>query len=280
MCIKMKIALISMRSKIADKKANLQTMKEKVLNTKADLHIFGEMSLTGYRCKDELRDLAETISGSSISFMKEVAKEKEGYIVFGMPLKDDKVEGLVYNSAVLIHPDGKVDIYNKWFLPNFGPFEEKLFFDQGESLRVFHTKYGKLGILTCYDLFFPEICKAYSLQGADIIICISASPSTTRKYFEALLPARAIENTIFMAYVNLVGTQEDLVLWGGSQIYSPLGDLLTKAPYFKESVITCDIDLSQLKIARANRTVIKDIRPEIYHDLYEFSRYHTKKELD
>jgi len=276
----MKIALISMRPKIADKKANLQTMKVQVKNTKADLYVFGEMSLTGYRCKDELRDLAETISGSSISYMKKVAKEKKCYIVFGMPLKDDKVEGLVYNSAVLVHPDGKVDIYNKWFLPNFGPFEEKLFFDQGESLNVFHTKYGKIGILTCYDLFFPEICKAYSLQGADILICISASPSTTRKYFEALLPARAIENTTFMVYVNLVGTQEDLVLWGGSQIYSPLGDLLTKAPYFKESVTTCDIDLSQLKVARSNRTVIKDIRPEIYHDLYEFSRYHTKRELN
>lgn len=272
----MKIALISMRPKIADKKANLQTMKEHISKTNADMYIFGEISLTGYRCKDELRNLVETIDGPSVAYMKKVAKGKKCYIIFGMPLKDSEVEGLNHNSAVLVHPDGKTDVYNKWFLPNFGPFEEKLFFDEGESLKVFDTKYGKIGILICYDLFFPEICKAYSLQGADIIICISASPSTTRKYFETLLPARAVENTTFMVYVNLVGTQEDLVLWGGSQIYSPLGDLLIKAPYFKENVTTCDIDLNQLKIARANRTVIKDIRPEIYHDLYDFSRYHMK----
>ena len=272
----MKIALISMRPKIADKKANLQTMKEHISKTNADMYIFGEISLTGYRCKDELRNLVETIDGSSVEYMKKVAKDKKCYIIFGMPLKDSNVEGLTHNSAVLVHPDRKADVYNKWFLPNFGPFEEKLFFDEGESLKVFDTKYGKIGILICYDLFFPEICKAYSLQGADIIICISASPSTTRKYFETLLPARAVENTTFMVYVNLVGTQEDLVLWGGSQIYSPMGDLLTKAPYFKENITTCDIDLNQLKIARANRTVIRDIRPEIYHDLYDFSRYHMK----
>ena len=272
----MNIALISMRPKIADKEANLITMKEYISKTKADIYVFGEMSLTGYRCKDELRNLVETVDGSSVSYMKNVAKDRKSYIIFGMPLKDSNVEGLTHNSAVLIHPDGKVDTYNKWFLPNFGPFEEKLFFDEGESLKVFDTIYGKIGILICYDLFFPELCKAYSLQGADIIICISASPTISRKYFEILLQARAVENTIFMVYVNLVGTQEDLVFWGGSHIYSPMGDLLTKAPYFKENITTCSIDLKQLEIARANRTVIRDIRPEIYHDMYDFSRYHIK----
>ena len=98
-----------------------------------------------------------------------------------------------------------------------------------------------------------------------------------RKYFETLIPARAIENTVFMVYVNLVGTQEDLVFWGGSQVYDPLGNLLIKAPYFKESVVTCDLDLKCIKTARANRPVIRDIRPQIYDDLYEFSRHHTKK---
>ena len=274
----MKIALISARPKIADKKANLKTMENYIRKTKADFYVFGEMFLSGYPCKDDFKNLAETKQGSSIKQIIKIAKENKSYIVFGMPVKDEKVQGLIYNSAVLIHPSGTVDFYHKRFLVNFGPFEEKLFFDEGESLKVFDTKYGKIGILICYDLFFPEICKAYSLQGADIIICISASPSITRKYFETLLPARAVENTVFMAYVNLVGTQEDLVFWGGSQMYSPMGDLLTKSPYFKENITTCDIDLNQLKIVRANRTVIRDIRPEIYHDLYDFSRYHMKKD--
>lgn len=272
----MKIALVSMRPKIADKESNLLKMKNYITKKKVDMYVFGELSLVGYHCKDELRDLVEPPSGPSISYMKKVAKAQNCYLVFGMPLLDNHVKGLIHNAAVLIHPNGTVDIYNKWFLPTFGPFEEKLFFDEGEHLPVFHTKFGKIGIIICYDLFFPELCKAYSLQGADIIICLSASPSTTRTYFETLLPARAIENTVFMIYVNLVGTQEDLTFWGGSQLYSPFGTLLAKSPYFKESCIDCDVDLSDLQRARANRPVIRDMRPEIYHDLYNLSRYHTK----
>lgn len=270
----MKIALISMRPFIADKKKNLDLMKNYIINNNADFFIFGEMTLTGYRCKDELRDLAEGLNGKSVNFFKDLAKKKNCYIVFGMPLLDEEVKGIIHNSAILIHPSGKVDYYNKWFFPNFGPFEEKLFFDGGEDVSIFKTKFGKIGLIICYDLFFPELSKAYSLQGADIIICISAAPTISKKLFELLLPARAIENTVFMIYANLVGTQEDLVFWGGSQVYDPLGNLLIKSEYFKESIDILDIDINEVKIDRANRPVIRDIRPEIYNDLYRYSRHH------
>ena len=270
----MKTSIITMRPFIADKNKNLEVMKNYILENKSDLYIFGEMSLTGYRCKDELRDLAEDIDGYSISYLKELAIKRNCYIVFGMPLRDSIVNGVLHNSAIFIHPSGNVDFYNKWFFPNFGPFEEKLFFDGGEKLNIIETKFGKIGLIICYDLFFPELCKAYSLQGANMVICLSASPSITRKYFEPLLPARAIENTIFMIYANIVGTQEDLVFWGGSQVYDPLGNLIIKSPYFKESVVSCDIDFKDINLARANRPVIRDIRPEIFNDLYNYSRDH------
>ena len=270
------MALISMRPKIADKKSNLQKMKNYIDKTKADFYVFGETTLTGYPLKDEIRDQAEKIDGPSIKFMKKIATEKKCYIVFGLPLKNENVEELIHNAAVLIHPDGKVDHYCKWFLTTFGPFEEKIFYDEGESLNIINTKFGKIGLIICYDLFFPELCKAYALQGADLIICISASPSVTRKYFEKLLPARALENTVFMVYVNIVGTQEELIFWGGSQVYDPLGNLIVKSPYFKESITVCDIDFKKIKFVRPNRPVLRDIRPDIYHDLFEISRTHKK----
>ncbi|MCX6661245.1 MAG: carbon-nitrogen hydrolase family protein [Euryarchaeota archaeon] len=273
----MKLALISARPTIADKTKNLQTMEKYIKKTKADVYVFGEFFLSGDRCKDEFRDLAEPLDGPSIQHLKKIAKNKGCYIVFGMPCKDSTVEGLLYNAAVLIHPNGTVDAYKKWFLPNAGPFEEKIFFDQGEELPVFTTELGKIGLLICYDLNFPELAKALTLQGADLLICISASPTTTQRYFETLLPARALENTVFVAYVNLAGNQEDLVYWGGSQVYDPLGNLLIKAPYLKESIITCDVNLKLLEPARARRPVLRDIRPEIYQDLYTFSRYHAKQ---
>jgi len=272
----MKIALVSIRPNVLDKQANIKKMEKYIKKVKADFYVFGELSLTGYSLKDEFRDTAEGINGISIKKIRKLAEKNKCYIVFGMPLKDDNVEGLIYNSALLVHPDGKLDFYNKWFLTTFGPFEEKIFYDEGENFQICDTKFGKIGLIICYDLFFPELCKLYSMQGANIIICISASPSTTRKYFETLLPARAIENTVFMVFVNLVGTQEDLVFWGGAQVYDPLANLLVKAPYFKESITTCEIDLNYIKIARANRPVLRDTRPDIYNDLYNVSRSHSK----
>jgi predicted amidohydrolase len=256
----MRLALISARPTIANKTKNLQTIEKYIKKTQADIYIFGEYFLSGDRCKDEFRNLAEPLNGPSIQHLKKIAKNKRCYLVFGMPCKDVTVDGLIYNAAILIHPNGTVDAYKKWFLPTSGPFEEKIFFDQGD------------------DLNFPEVAKALTLQGANLLICISASPSTTRQYFETLLPARALENTVFFAYVNLAGNQEDLIFWGGSQVYDPLGNLLAKAPYFKESIITCDINFKNLEPARARRPVLRDIRPEIYQDLYQFSRHHTKKQ--
>jgi predicted amidohydrolase len=276
----MRVALVTMRPKVADKKANLEIMKKHVEKTKADFYIFGELSICGYHVKDELRDIAETVDGPAIKYMKNVAKKNNCYIVFGMPTEDSVVKGLIYNSSILVHPIGKVDVYNKWFLPTIGPFEEKIFFDEGEKLKICETKYGKIGLIVCYDIFFPELCRAYTLLGADIIICISATPTVSRKLFEAVIPARAVENTVFFIYVNLVGTQENLIFWGGSQAYDPLSNLLVKAPYFKESVKIIDIDLKQLKYTRSVRPVLRDIKSEIYQDLYDASRNHnlSKKE--
>ena len=274
----MDVAIVSMRPKIADKKSNIEKMEKFIQKEKADLYVFGEITLTGYRCKDELRDLAEPSTGPSIQKMTKIAKKNDSYIIFGMPLLDENIKGVIYNAAILVHPDEKIDIYRKWFLPNFGPFEEKIFFDEGQQLPLFRTSFGKLGILICYDIYFPEITKSYALQGADIIVCISASPSVTRTYFERIIPARAIENTTFFIYTNIVGMQEDLIFWGGSQIYDPLGTLLMKAPYFEESIRKCTLDLDILKIARAQRPVLRDIRPEIYRDLYMLSRGKTNSE--
>lgn len=273
----MKVSIVSMRPEIGRKEANISKMQKYIEQTDSDLVVFGEMTLTGYPCKDDLRSLAEPLSGPSIEKLKTVAKQHKKHIVFGMPLLNERITSLVHNASVLIQPDGTIDAYKKWFLPTFGPFEEKLFFDEGETLPTFQTKLGTIGLCICYDIYFPEITKALTLQGAEIIICISASPSVTRTYFETILPARAIENTTFMVYANIIGNQENLVFWGGSQAYDPLGNLLGKAPYFEESMVNYTLDKSKISLARANRPVIRDIRPEIYQDLYEYSRFHSKK---
>ncbi len=255
----MKICTISMNPKLGDKKKNIEKMEKFIKKNEADLYVFGEMSLTGYACREEIFSLAEGKDGESIMRIQEICGEKG--VIFGMPFEER--EGIIYNSAVCVKPDG-VETYNKNFLANFGPFEEKFYFSPGKSLPVFNFKEWKIGIVICYDIFFPELVKGMALKGVDLIVCISASPSTTRKQFESVLPARAIENTAFLCYSNLVGEENGLSFWGGSRIYKPNGEIINKTEYFKEESILCDIDINELKEARIARPTLKDTVSDIF----------------
>lgn len=258
----MKVSLVQAAPEAGDKEGNIKKIEKFVKKSKSDLVVFGELFLTGYEHKN-FSDLAESIYGDSVNKIIRIAKENNCYIVFGMPEKEnDKI----YNTSVLVHPDGKINKYRKWFLPNFGIFEEKKHFKEGNEINVFETKFGKIGLLICYDLFFPEICKSYAMQGADILLCISASPETSRPYFERVMQARAVENTCFFFYTNLVGSK--LKFWGGNAIIGPKGDIKAKGEYFKEAAVEYDIDLNELKGAREMRPVIRDTRAEICEKLY------------
>jgi len=268
--VSMKICIVSAKPRVGSKKKNLDKIEKYISQEKADMYVFGELFLTGYFCRDDIRDVAEDSNGESIKRLKKMAKEHDCYIICGAPLKER--EGIISNSAILIHPNGKLDAYRKTFLANFGPFEERFYFLAENNLPVFETRYGKIGICICYDIFFPELVKGLALQGADLIVCISASPSVTRKFFEKVLPARAIENTVFVAYANLVGSQENLVFWGGGQIYNPMGELMARGDYLKEGYVVANIDFSLLENARASRPTIRDTKAEIFHALYNIAK--------
>ncbi len=266
----MKICLANMKPVVGNKKKNLKKMERVIAAEAADMYVFGEMALTGYSCRDEFRELAEDADGPSINAVKKIASERSCHVVFGMPFKER--EGVISNAAVMVHPDGQVNIYRKSFLANFGPFEEKFYFAPGDGMPIFETAYGKIGMCICYDLFFPELVKGLALKGADMIICISASPTTTQEFFEKVLPARAIENTTFIAYSNLVGTQENLVFWGGGQVYGPKGNLIARGKYLKEGAVTAEIDFSNTEEARASRPTLRDTKSELFSDLYRISK--------
>ena len=261
----MKICLANINPKVGNKSKNIKKMKKIIEGEEADLYVFGELSLTGYICREEIFSLAESKEGESIKELQKISKEKNCGIIFGMPIEERK--GVVYNSAVLVEQE-KINIYNKNFLANFGPFEEKFYYKEGEDAPVFDTSHGKIGLCICYDIFFPELIKAFALKGADLIVCISASPTISKEYFEKVLPARAIENTVFMAYSNLVGEEEGLTFWGGSQIYDAKGNLIAKAEEYKEDYVICEIDFETLKEARIARPTLRNTKSGIFLDLF------------
>jgi len=264
----MKICLSNINPKVGNKKKNIKKMEKFMDSADADLYVFGEMSLTGYMCREDVFSLAEGRDGESIRALQEISREKDAAIIFGMPFTER--EGIVYNAAVLVNGDD-VGVYRKNYLANFGPFEEKFYFKEGSEAPVFRAKGINIGICICYDVFFPELSKTMALKGADMIVCISASPTISREHFERVLPARATENTVYMAYCNLVGEQDGLTFWGGSQIYSPRGDMMARAEYMKETSIVQEIDMNILREARIARPTLRDTRAEKFLSAFNAS---------
>lgn len=266
----MKITVAQKKHLLGEKQHNLDIIKNTADSTNSDLLIFPEMFLTGYSLRDRLWEEAEEIPGPSSSKISKLAVENNMNIICGMPEKGQNM-GRLYNSALLASSDGEIHVYRKSYLANFGPFEEMRYFKPENNIQVFDTPIGKIGIVICYDLFFPELTKSYALQGSDIIVCISASPSTSRKFFEKVLPARAIETTNYMIYSNLVGREDDMIFWGGDQIVSPKGFTMAKGNYYEEDMLNVKIDEDSLEEARRGRPVLSDTRPQMMYNAADSS---------
>ena len=226
-------------------------------NGKLDLIAFPELFVTGYNLRDNYNKVAEKIPSSSEaqSKIEALASKYDLHIATGIVEKSGKA---LFNSAIMIGPEGYIGHYRKQFLPNFGPFEEKMFFGEGNETPVFDTPFGKIGIQICYDIFFPETSMGLALNGADLILNLSASPTTSRPLFHRVLPARAIETTCFYAYSNNVGTQGSLTFAGESVVIDPRGKTIAEIPSFEEGVIVCELDFEKLSTFREARPVLRD----------------------
>jgi len=258
----MKVALFQVPSVLGNIPANIDTMGKRMGETDAELVIFPEMFLTGYNIGDKLVDLAVDMEGEEVHKIMELCRDAGKAVVFGMPRKHEVIRGEVVNSSVIVYPSGDTAVYDKWHLVNFGPFDERRYFKQGHHLAVFENDGVRLGLIICYDIFFPAFVKQYALLGCDGVICISAAPTMTLNFFETVLPARAIENTIFMIYSNVLGNEKNLVFKGGAQIWGPRGDLKVRADYFEECMIEWELDMVEVEMARRHRPTIKDTRME------------------
>lgn len=270
-----KIALAQIGCAVGNKARNMRTMVTYIAEArkqKADLILFPELALTGYVTKDRTYELAETIPGPTTEKMERLAKENHLHIVFGMIEKIPEAEGVIHNSAVLVSPKGLVGRYRKMYLPTHSVFEEKRYFRQGYETPVFDTPIGRIGMIICYDIFFPETTRLLRVKGAELIACISASPSVRRNYFEILTAARALENTVYVAYANLVGIEDGLQFWGGSRVIAPNGRVLAQAKCDEEDFILSSVDYTDIPRTQTFVPTLRDLRPELFTELGDLSK--------
>jgi predicted amidohydrolase len=267
-----KIALAQIECKRADKTDNIRKIEQTTQHARkqgAELIVFPELSLTGYVVRDEIYELAEPIPGPATEAVEKIAQKTKTYIVFGMPELSEKTQATIHNTAVLVGPEGLIGKYQKMYLPTHSVFEEKRYFRPGYQAAAFDTKLGKIGLIICYDIFFPEVSRLTRLEGAQLIVCISASPAIRRMFFETLTVARALENTAFLAYVNLVGIEDGLQFCGGSKLVGPNGRILAKAKYDKEDMIIGTVNYADIRPVEAFVPTLRDLRPELFDKLKE-----------
>lgn len=260
--------------RLGNKERNLKQISEQAAKARrknVDLLIFPELHLTGYTMRDEVSHLAESIPGPSTRKVEKVAKEHSVHVIFGMP-EESEVKGVIHNTAVFVGPEGLIGRYRKIHLPTHSVFEERRYYRPGQEAPVFKTDIGTIGLNICYDLYFPELTRLQALQGAQLVVCISASPGLRRRFFEGFCLSRAMENAVYLAYVNRVGIEEGLQFWGGSRVIAPNGSVLAQCKYDVEQFQICKVDLNEVSRARAFIPTIKDLEPGLFDQLRTKSR--------
>lgn len=274
--MKINVTCVQMEPVRYDFAANLEKMTkfiEKTMteNPKTQLIIFPELITSGYECGKEFQKLAERVSeGESIKVISKLAEKYNVHIIYGFPERDEAINDVLYNASVFINNHGKVlGTYRKVHL--FA--SEKEFFRAGCSYPLFDTEIGKIGIMICWDTAFPEVARAYALQGAELI---AISTNWEKPYLEdvetknqddwdLITRARAFDNCLYVAAANRIGFDETLGFFGRSKIIGPTGVPIKELNEEVEGTIFAELDYSRIPVLRAAYyTFFKDRRPDTF----------------
>lgn len=265
----MKIGFYQYRPAFGRIRANLNKVLKKLEGLDADVLVLPELAFSGYY----FRDRAETLSlaedpknSATVNALTGLCSRNDFHLITGFA---ERVDDCVYNSALLIGPDGIEHIYRKLHLFN----EEKFWFDAGNiPLSVQTVRGAKIGIMVCFDWVFPEVTRVLALQGAEII-CQPAN--LVLGYCQRTMLTRSLENRVFSVTCNRYGAdkrpQGELKFTGRSQIVAPNGDRMESAPSQREAVVIADIDpaLAHEKHITKHNEVLADRRPEFYRELIQ-----------
>lgn len=216
----MRLSIAQIETKLNSKFSNLEKISWNVKEAKkqqSDLIVFPELCLTGYSIGPWLSDAAEKIEGPSMQYMKGLSKEVGIHVLYSFP---EKYHDHYFITTTLISNRGEVlGIYRKTHLFH----DEKPFFASGDELPVFETKFGTIGIMSCFDLEFPEVARILRLKGASMILIPTSNMLPYKEYQLIYAQCRAMENEIPVILCNRIGREGDMEFFGGSTFVDGYG---------------------------------------------------------
>lgn len=239
-----------------------------------------ELFLTPYFCRiqdPELFDLAEPIPGPGTERFQALAKELE--VVLILSLFERRARGIYHNTAVLLDADGSyLGCYRKMHIPQDPGFEEKFYFTPGDTgFRAWDTAYGRIGVIICWDQWYPESARLTAMAGADIIFCPTAigwlpdeKPTLGDRQVRAwqrVQEGQAVANGCYYAAVNRVGIEGETEFWGHSFVADYTGTLLAEGSSDREEILIADCDLTAQEDHRRMWPFFRDRRIDAYGGL-------------
>ena len=279
---KVKIGTVQM-SCVADKAANLQKAIEQVRVAAAkgaQIVCLQELFTSLYFCDVEDHDnfaLAEAIPGPSTDALSAVARELNVVIIAS--LFERRAQGLYHNTTAVLDADGTyLGKYRKMHIPDDPGYYEKFYFTPGDlGYKVFKTKYATIGVLICWDQWYPEASRITALMGAELMFYPTAigwahrqnEETNVEQYnaWQTIQRSHAVANGVPVVSVNRVGDEADMKFWGGSFIANPFGTLLYKASHDEEETVVTEVDLHKSEYYRTHWPFLRDRRIDSYEPI-------------
>ncbi len=261
------------------KKANIEhQMKfvEEAAEKGVQMLCFQEIFTTPYFCAEQQTKWYEAVEkipdGKTVQMMQDVAKEYGMVLI--VPIYEEEMSGIYYNSAAVIDADGKyLGKYRKNHIPHVAPgFWEKFYFRPGNlGYPCFDTAFARIGVYICYDRHFPEGARALGLNGAEIIFNPSATVAGLSEYLWKLeQPAHAVANGYFVGAINRVGTEAPWNIgefYGQSYFCDPRGQMIAEASRDQDELVVADLDMDVIREVRNTWQFFRDRRPDSYDSL-------------
>ena len=279
---KVSVGLVQMTC-TGSKQDNIQKAVEeigKAAAAGAQIICLQELFASLYFCDKEDHSnfsLAEPIPGETTKHLQEVAKQK-GVVIIAS-LFEKRAAGLYHNTTVVIDADGSyLGMYRKSHIPDDPGFYEKFYFAPGDTgYKVFETKFAKIGVLICWDQWYPEAARITSLMGAEVLFYPTAigwepddKPDVKSEQYQAwqtIQRSHAIANGVHVVAVNRVGREADTDFWGGSFVSNPFGTVLYQASHDKQETYIQEIDLGLSEHYRTIWPFLRDRRIDNYEDI-------------
>jgi len=262
-----KVAIAQINPKLGDLKSNLSLYEEKIRRAAGDgidLLLFPELSLTGYFLRDMVPGIALKLSSPEVERLKRLSRE----VSFVAGLVEESSDYRFYNAAVYFEGEEIRHVHRKVYLPTYGMFDEQRYFARGDRLRAFDSRFGRMALLICEDMWHPSTVYLAALDGASVVLCPSSSPlrgitegqpqDDNARYWELINRAYAETFSLYIVYGNRTGFEDGVGFWGGSEILDPFGQSIAKAKYYEEDFITGDVALDSVRRKRAMAPLLRD----------------------